>query len=98
MPRRITAASVSLLILLAAVLTACGGENAPAPAGETAALTEPTVTEAAETEAETAPASVVPDQDLGGYNYVILERVAAANIVENEGDRTEMDGEILNDA
>ena len=86
-------------MILSAVLVSCGGESAPAAAGET---TAPAPQEAAaaeeETEAETAPVSVVPDRDLEGYNYVILERKNAANIVSGEGDRSELDGDILNDA
>ncbi|MBQ7720216.1 MAG: hypothetical protein IJT56_06485 [Clostridia bacterium] len=99
MLKKITALSVSMIMLLSAVLVSCGEEaSAPPAAGGTSAPEASPETTAAETEAETAPESVVPDQDLEGYTYVILERKNAANIVEREGDREEMDGYILNDA
>ncbi len=99
MLKKITALSVSMMMLLSAVLVSCGEEaSAPPAAGGTSAPEASPETTAAETEAETAPESVVPDQDLEGYTYVILERKNAANIVEREGDREEMDGDILNDA
>lgn len=41
-------------------------------------------------------APAIPDKDMDGCSFVILERVTAENIVDNEGNRKKMNGNVLN--